>query len=76
MTEQQPTGRTEKPRAEPEIILPGAPVDFRSSVWRSTDIQARERIYIAKLGPIGSAVLFFLSAFSRCSRSFSSSARP
>jgi hypothetical protein len=74
--EQQPTGRTEKPRAEPEIILPGAPVDFRSSVWRSTDIRARERIYIAKLGPIGSAVLFFLSAFSRCSRSFSSSARP
>jgi uncharacterized membrane-anchored protein len=60
MMEQQPTGRTEQPRAEPEIILPGAPVDFRSGVWRSTDTRARERIYVAKLGSIGSAVLFLL----------------
>jgi hypothetical protein len=44
MMEQQPTGRTEQPRAEPEIILPGAPVDFGSGVWRSTDSGARTHL--------------------------------
>ena len=55
--EQQPTPLTE-PRAEPEIIPPGAPVDFRSRVWASADTRARGRIYVARLGPVGSAVLF------------------
>jgi Flp pilus assembly protein TadB len=56
--EQQRTPLTEQPRAEPEIIPPGAPVDFRSRVWGSTDARARGSIYVARLGPAGSAVLF------------------
>jgi hypothetical protein len=58
--EQHRIPRPEKPRAEPEIIPPGAPVDFRSRVWTSADVRARRRVYVAKLGPIGSAALFLV----------------
>ena len=58
--EQHRTPRPEPPRAEPEIIPPGAPVDIRSRVWASADIRTRGRIYVAKLGPLGSAVLFLV----------------
>jgi hypothetical protein len=60
---QQPTPLTEQPRAEPEIILPGTPVDFRSRVWSSADTRARGRIYVARVGPVGSAVLFLAIGF-------------
>jgi hypothetical protein len=56
--EQQATPPTERLRAEPEIIPPGARVDFRSRTWASADTRARGRIYVARLGPVGSAVLF------------------
>src|SRR5438552_4471804 len=56
--EQQPTPLTEQPRAEPEIIPPGATMDFRSRVLVPADAPARARIYVARLGPVGSAVLF------------------
>jgi hypothetical protein len=52
--------KIEKPRAELEIIPPGAPIEFRSRVWPSAGPRAPERIYIAKLGPIRSGVLFFV----------------
>jgi Flp pilus assembly protein TadB len=55
---QQATPPTERPQAEPEIIPPGARVDFRSRTWASADTRARGRIYVARLGPVGSAVLF------------------
>jgi hypothetical protein len=58
--EQHRTPRPEQPRAEPEIIPPGAPVDIRSRVWTSADFRARRRVYVAKLGPVGSAVLFLV----------------
>ena len=61
--EQQPTQRTEQPRAEPEIIPPGAPMDFRSRARASADTRARGRIYVARLGPVGSAVLFLAIGF-------------
>jgi hypothetical protein len=54
------TPRPEQPRAEPEIIPPGAPVDIRSRVWASAGGRTGGRIYIAKWGPVGSAVLFLL----------------
>ena len=53
--EQQPIPLTEQPRAEPEIIPPGAPVDFRLRARTSADTRARGRIYVARLGPVGSA---------------------
>ena len=56
--EQHRTARPEQPRAEPEIIPPGA--DIRSRVWASADVRARRRIYVAKLGPVGSAVVFLV----------------
>ena len=55
--EQHRTPRPEQPRA---IIPPGAPVDIRSRVWASADVRTRGRIYVAKLGPVGSAVLFLV----------------
>jgi hypothetical protein len=58
--EQHRTPRPEQPRAEPEIIPPGAPVDIRSRVWISADVRARRRVYVAKLGPVGSAVLLLV----------------
>jgi hypothetical protein len=58
--EHHPTRKTEKLPAEPEIILPAAPVEFRSRVWPSTGPRAPERIYVAKLGPIRSGVLFLV----------------
>ena len=61
--EQQPIPLTEQPRAEPEIIPPGAPVDFRLRARTSADTRARGRIYVARLGPVGSAVLFLAIGF-------------
>ena len=61
--ERQATPPPEQSRAEPEIIPPGAPVDFRSRVWASADTRARGRIYVARLGPVGSAVLFLAVGF-------------
>ena len=58
--EQHRTPRPEQPRAVPEIIPPGAPADIRSRVWASADVRTRGRIYVAKLGPLGSAVLFLV----------------
>jgi hypothetical protein len=56
--EQQANPLTEHPRAVPEIIPPGAPVDFRSRAWASFDTRAQGRIYVARLGPVSSALLF------------------
>ena len=61
--ERQATPPPEQSRAEPEIIPPGAPVDFRSRAWASADTRARGRIYVARLGPVGSAVLFLAIGF-------------
>jgi len=61
--EQQPIPLTEQPRAEPEIIPPDAPVDFRLRARTSADTRARGRIYVARLGPVGSAVLFLAIGF-------------
>jgi hypothetical protein len=58
--QQHRTPRPEKLRAEPEIIPPGAPVGIRSPVWASADVRTRGRIYVAKLGPLGSTVLFLI----------------
>ena len=61
--EPQATPPPEQSRAEPEIIPPGAPMDFRSRVWVPADAPARARIYVARLGPVGSAVLFLAIGF-------------
>ena len=58
--EQHRTPRPQKPLAEPEIVPPAAPVDIRSRVWAPADVRTRGRIYVAKLGPVGSAVLFLV----------------
>ena len=58
--EQHRTPRPQQPRAVPEIIPPGAPADIRSRVWASADVRTRGRIYVAKLGPLGTAVLFLV----------------
>ena len=53
---QQPVPPGEKPRAEPEIIPPGAP-DARfegAAQWSS----GTQRVYVARIGPFG----FFLIA--------------
>src|SRR5437667_8832467 len=60
MMEQHPTRLIGQPRAEPEIIPPGARVDSHSRVWLSSDPRARGRIYVAKLGTIGIAVLLLV----------------
>jgi hypothetical protein len=58
----------ERPRAEPEIIPPdrdGRHPDYRQSPWRAdvfTDRRGTHRIYIARLGPIGIALLMLAIA--------------
>jgi hypothetical protein len=56
---QRPVPGAEQPRAEPEIIPPGD-ADVRGR-WRrpqtSFDGRSTQRIYVARLGPFGFAVL-------------------
>jgi hypothetical protein len=53
----QPSSRAEPPRAEPEIIPPGA--DFPSQPHRETFVFAHRgiRIHVTRLGPFGIAML-------------------
>jgi hypothetical protein len=53
--EQRPTPGVDRPRVEPEIIPPGDPRVRREGSWRSFD--GTHRIYVARLGPFGFAVL-------------------
>ena len=46
----------DKPRAEPEIIPPGAPLR-QSRMHGFADQHFAQRIYIAKIGPLGIALL-------------------
>ncbi len=46
----------DKPRAEPEIIPPGAPLP-RSNLHGFADQHFSQRIYIAKIGPLGIILL-------------------
>jgi hypothetical protein len=58
----------ERPRVEPEIIPPdrgGRQSDWRRSPWRSsafTQTHGTERIYVARLGPFGFALLMLAIA--------------
>jgi|SRR6202035_3749826 hypothetical protein len=45
------------------LFAVGAPVDFRLRARTSADTRARGRIYVARLGPVGSAVLFLAIGF-------------
>jgi hypothetical protein len=52
MTEKPPAPRAERPRAEPEIIPPGAPL--RSGRFDGFDGSPfNQRIFVAKVGPFG-----------------------
>jgi hypothetical protein len=52
MAEKPPTPRAEQPRAEPEIIPPGAPL--RSGRFDGfAGPHFSQRIYVAKFGPLG-----------------------
>jgi hypothetical protein len=58
----------ERPRVEPEIIPPdrgGRQSDWRRSPWRSsafTQTYGTQRIYVARLGPFGFALLMLAIA--------------
>jgi hypothetical protein len=58
----------ERPRVEPEIIPPdrgGRQSDWRQSPWRSsgfTQARGTNRIYVARLGPFGFALLMLAIA--------------
>ena len=57
--DQRPDSRVERPRVEPEIIPPG---DARlRSPWR-TSFNGTQRIYIARVGLFGFAMLVFTIA--------------
>jgi hypothetical protein len=53
--------RGEQPSSEPEIIPPQKRGDsaFSSGLWPSSDNFGVERIYVARLGPLGLASLIF-----------------
>jgi hypothetical protein len=56
MAEKPPSPLGDKPRAEPEIIPPGAPL--RSSRTHGfADQHFSQRIYVAKIGPLGIILL-------------------
>jgi hypothetical protein len=57
--QQQPTPNAELPRAEPEIYPPGSAIP-RERVWISTGARHTQRIYVAKFGPVGLALLALL----------------
>jgi hypothetical protein len=46
-----------KPRSEPEIIPPGAPLPRGARVWVSSDTGAAQQIYVKPIGPVGMALL-------------------
>ncbi len=58
----------ERPRVEPEIIPPdrnGRPPDWRQARWRAgafTETRGTHRIYVARLGPVGIALLMLAIA--------------
>lgn len=51
MSEQRPTPRDNRPRAEPEIIPPGAPLPSHGD--GPFNARFTQRIYIARPGPFG-----------------------
>jgi hypothetical protein len=51
MAEKPPTPRAEQPRAEPEIIPPGAPLRSRLDGFAGPHFS--QRIYVARFGPFG-----------------------
>ena len=56
MAEKSSNPLGDKPRTEPEIIPPGAPLP-RSNVHDFADQRFAQRIYIAKIGPLGIVLL-------------------
>jgi hypothetical protein len=42
---------------EPEIIPPGAPLPHGSRVWAASDMHGTQRVYAARVGPVGVALL-------------------
>ena len=57
--QQRPTPNAELPPAEPEIYPPGSAIP-RDRVWISTGAHHTQRIYVAKFGPVGLALLALL----------------
>jgi len=47
------------PRAEPEIIPPGAPLprDRDHGVWASADVRRTHYVYATRIGPVGATLL-------------------
>jgi hypothetical protein len=42
---------------EPEIIPPGAPLPGERRVWMTSDMRGTHRVYAARIGPVGAALL-------------------
>ena len=57
---ERPVPGTDRPRVEPEIIPPG---DVRARRQGSFDGRATQRIYVARLGPFGFAMVALAIAF-------------
>ena len=47
-----------RPRSEPEIIPPGAPLPRREAgVWVTNEASGMHRVYVRPIGPVGAAIL-------------------
>ena len=57
--QQRPTPNAELPQAEPEIYPPGSTTP-NERIWRPTATHSAQRIYVAKLGPVGLTLLVLL----------------
>ena len=61
---ERPVPGTDRPQVEPEIIPPGAArARWQGSFDRSFDGRATQRIYVARLGPFGFAMVALAIAF-------------
>jgi hypothetical protein len=57
--QQPPTPSSGLPQAEPEIYPPGSAIPHER-IWASTGTHRTQRIYVAKLGPVGLTLLALL----------------
>jgi hypothetical protein len=65
MKDHRPTPPSEKPKVEPEIIPPGAPIGRRPRIWPSADDRHAHFVRIETHGPfaIGLALLMLAVIF-------------
>ncbi len=56
---QRPTPSSERQQAEPEIYPPGSAIPSER-IWVTTGTHGAQRIYVAKLGPVGVTLLALL----------------